>query len=76
MEPENKENCENSCIEEIFENKIVENTFNEQNSEVNQKQQIETKENVDNSNNSVRRKPSTPRAFSTQLQIYWANFNE
>ena len=39
-------------IKEIFKNKNVEDTFNEQNSKINKKQQIETRENVDNYNNS------------------------
>ena len=49
---ENFENSENTCIEEIFENEIVNDTFNEQRSEINQKQQIKTRENVENYNNS------------------------
>ena len=46
IEPEDKENSENSCIEEIFDNKSVEHTFNEQNSKINKKQQIKTRKNV------------------------------
>ena len=38
----------NSHIEQIFKNKNVKHTFNEQNSEVNRKQQIETRENFKN----------------------------
>ena len=34
---ENSENSENSCIGEIFENENVEDSFNKQNSEINQK---------------------------------------
>ena len=49
---ENSENAENSCIEEVFENKSVEDTFNQHNFEINKKQQIKTWENVENYNNS------------------------
>ena len=34
MEHENEENSENSCIEEIFENENIEDTFYERNSEI------------------------------------------
>ena len=49
---EDGENSTNSYIEEIFENKNVENTCNEQNSKINKKQQIKIRENVENYNNS------------------------
>ena len=40
IEPEGEENSENSRIEEIFGNKNVEDTFNEQNFRINKKQQM------------------------------------
>ena len=43
IEPEDEENSENSCIEEIFENKNFEDTFNDKNSEMNQKNQQKRK---------------------------------
>ena len=44
IEPEDEEN---SFIGEIFENKNVEDPFNERNSGINKKQQIKTRENVE-----------------------------
>ena len=52
IEPEDEENSENSCIEEIFENENIEDTFNERNSEINKKRQIDPRENLENDNNS------------------------
>ena len=78
IEPENEENSnnsENSCIEEIFKNENVEDTFNEQNSEINKKQQIKTRENAENYNNLEPEENCLPPE-STQIQIYQANFNE
>ena len=52
IEHEDEENSENCCIEEILKNKNFEVTFNEQYSEINKKQQIKNRENVENYNNS------------------------
>ena len=52
IEPEDKESSESSCIEEIFENENIEDTFNERNSEININRQIETRENLENDNTS------------------------
>ena len=46
IEPEDEKHSENSCIEEIFENQNIKDTFNEQSSEINKKQQIKTRENL------------------------------
>ena len=52
MEYEDEESCESSCTEEIFENENIEDAFNERNSEINKNRQINTRENLENDNNS------------------------
>ena len=52
IKAEDEENSENSCIEGIFDNKNIEDTFNERSSEINKKQKIKTRENLENDNNS------------------------
>ena len=52
MEPDDEESSESSCIEEIFENENIEDTFNERNSEINKKRQIKTRENLENDSKS------------------------
>ena len=79
IEPENEENFENSSIEEIFENENVEDTFNEQSSEINKKQQIKTRENVKNYNNSeseeIRPPPESPLPNSKSTRKILTNKN-
>ena len=69
MEPKDGESSESSCIEEIFENENIEDTFNERNSEINKNRQIKTRENLENDNNlefEENRQPPEPPPLNSK----------
>ena len=77
--PKDEENSENSCIEQIFKNQNIEDTFNEHDSEINKKLQIKTRENVKNYNNSeseeIRPPPEPPSSNSKSTRKILMNKN-
>ena len=79
MEPDDEESSESSCIEEIFENQNIEDIFNERNSKINKNRQIETRENLENDNNSEfeenRPPPEPPPTKSKSTRQIWMNKN-